>query len=67
MERHRHEAPLEYLGRVLAELHVTPGPVASLTHLFERAKFSHHPIDGAMKADAIEALEHVRGELREWS
>jgi len=65
--RHRHEAPLEYLGRVLAELHVTRGPVAELTHLFERAKFSHHPIDGAMKADAIEALEHVRGELREWS
>ena len=64
VERHRHEAPLEYLGRVLAELHVTPGPVASLTHLFERAKFSHHAIDGAMKAEAIEALEHVRRELR---
>ena len=35
-----------------------------LTRLYERAKFSPHAIDADMKADAIEALETLRDELR---
>ena len=33
--------------------------------LYERARFSHHEIDPAMRDDAIEALTAVRDELRE--
>jgi hypothetical protein len=62
--RRPHEAPLEYLARILHELEVTPAPVEALTDLFEHAKFSHHPVDPAMKARAIDALEGIRAELR---
>ena len=58
------EAPLEYLGRVLADLAVRPSSVRTLTHLFERAKFSHHAVDPTMKDAAIDALETARAELR---
>jgi membrane protein implicated in regulation of membrane protease activity len=61
--RHGAEAPLEYVARVLLELEVTPEPVHALADLFEQAKFSHHPMDGRMKAEAIEALEAIRAEL----
>jgi hypothetical protein len=59
------EAPLEYLGRVLRDLlHTSAEAVSKLTALFERAKFSHHEIDGGMKNEAIDALVAVRDELR---
>ena len=32
---------------------------------FERAKFSHHEVDTAMKEEAIDALETTRRELAE--
>jgi hypothetical protein len=62
--RHEAEAPLEYLSRVLLELEVSPGPVFALTELFERAKFSQHPVDDEMKQEAIGALEEIRDDLR---
>ena len=58
------EAPLEYLGRVLAELTGSAAAARRLTRLFERAKFSEHSIDARMKEDAIEAVGSVRDELR---
>ena len=58
------EAPFEYLGRVLVELHASAGSVFELTALFERAKFSLHEVDTAMKDEAIAALAAVRDELR---
>lgn len=58
------EAPLEYLGRVLAELTGSAAAARRLTRLFERAKFSEHSIDARMKEDAIEAVGAVRDELR---
>lgn len=58
------EAPLEYLGRVLAELAGSAAAARRLTRLFERAKFSEHAIDVKMKADAIDAVVAVRDELR---
>jgi hypothetical protein len=61
--RHGAETPLEYVARVLLELEVTPEPVHALADLFEQAKFSHHLMDGRMKAEAIEALEAIREEL----
>jgi hypothetical protein len=64
LPRNPAEAPFEYLGRMLAELQVRPGAALALTELFERARFSHHEIDPAMKDEAIEALVSVRDDLR---
>jgi hypothetical protein len=58
------EAPLEYLGRALRELSVPAGAALDLTELFQRAKFSPHPIDEGMKDEAISALVSVRDDLR---
>lgn len=58
------EAPFEYLGRMLGELSVRPEAALALTELFERARFSHHEIDAAMKDEAIDALVTVRDDLR---
>jgi hypothetical protein len=57
------EAPLEYLARVLASLQVSDQAAATLTHLFERAKFSQHAVGPEMKEQAIAALVTVRDEL----
>jgi hypothetical protein len=59
------EAPFEFLARVLIELRVSRYPVEALTELFERAKFSTHPLGDGDKARAIQALENVRDELRD--
>jgi hypothetical protein len=57
------EAPLEYLGRMLAELSVSDRAARALTDLFERAKFSQHAVGADMKDAAIEALQTVRDDL----
>ena len=57
------EAPLEYLGRMLAELSVSDRAARALTDLFERAKFSQHAVGSEMKDQAIDALETVRDDL----
>ena len=64
LPRRPSETPMEYLGRVLANLRVQPDVALELTGLFERAKFSPHEIDEAMRADAIAALVAIRDELR---
>jgi hypothetical protein len=65
LPRAESETPIEYLGRVLRELlNTSADAVSRLTALFERAKFSPHEIDSAMKRDAINALVAVRDELR---
>jgi hypothetical protein len=63
LPRAPHEAPLEYLARVLRELNVRAEAAHALTELFERAKFSQHEIDLAMKQEAIAALVRVRDDL----
>ena len=50
------EAPMEYLGRMLAELSVSDRAARALTDLFERAKFSQHVVGAEMKDEAIDAL-----------
>jgi hypothetical protein len=64
LPRRPHEAPLEYLERVLLELRASAEAVSHLTGLFERAKFSHHEIGPGLKEEAIEAVETLRDELR---
>ena len=59
------EAPREYLGRASCRRSAPQtASVERLTALFERAKFSPHAIDAAMKDEAIDALESLRDELR---
>ena len=64
LERRPDEAPREYLGRVLPDVGAQTTSVQRLTALFERAKFSPHTIDAAMKDEAIDALEALRDDLR---
>jgi hypothetical protein len=58
--RHAWEAPIEYLRRVLAGALAAPEDVQTMTHLFEVAKFSEHPVDESMRSGAIGALERIR-------
>ena len=64
LQRRPDEAPREYLGRVLPDVGAQTRSVERLTSLFERAKFSPHTIDAAMKDEAIDALEALRDDLR---
>jgi Domain of unknown function (DUF4129) len=59
--RQPHEAPLEFLARVLERVAREPGH--SLTDLFERAKFSAEPMGTLEKDHAIAALEALRAGL----
>jgi hypothetical protein len=57
------EAPLEYVARILTDFRAGAASLRRLTDLFEWAKFSQHPVDRAMKEEAIDALQEVRAEL----
>jgi hypothetical protein len=61
--RYEHEAPLEYLGRILGIVEGSGHSARRLTRLFERARFSPHEIDQRMKDDAIESLVGLRAQL----
>jgi hypothetical protein len=63
LERRPAEAPHEYVSRVLEQIVASGSSVRRLTRLYERARFSPHTIDPAMKQDAIGAVEAVRDEL----
>jgi hypothetical protein len=58
--RHRSEAPLEYVRRVLTEQTQAPDAVRAITDLFQVAKFSQHTVDEAMRGNAIDALQDIR-------
>lgn len=63
--RRSSETALEYLRRLLEMLRLDSPAVTRLTDLFQVAKFSAHPVDVAMKGEAIEALVAIRDDLRE--
>lgn len=65
LRRRPSETPVEYLRRILIGLTSRGYAVSLLTDLFEQAKFSRHPIDEAMKQDAIDALREIRDDLQE--
>jgi hypothetical protein len=56
------ETPYEYLERVRATAPSVEGQIATLTRLFEVARFSHHPVTPAMKDEAIAAYAIVADE-----
>jgi hypothetical protein len=57
------ETPAELLARALMELDIREPAIRRLTELFEFAKFSPHPVDEAMRADALESLAAIREDL----
>lgn len=63
MPRRPFEAPREFLARALGLIRVSGQAGEQLTGLFERARFSEHPVGSQMKQDAIAALAAIRDEL----
>ena len=63
LARRPSDAPREYLTRLEAALGGGRAPAARLTELFERARFSPHPVGEDLRRDAIGALESLRAEL----
>jgi uncharacterized membrane protein len=60
--RRRSEAPLEYLGRMTAAGYARITALGRLTRLYARARFSTHPIDRRMQAEAVDAVETIAAE-----
>jgi hypothetical protein len=63
LARRASEAPREYLARFEAGLGGGRRPAERLTALFERARFSPHPIGERTRSEALEALTALRAEL----
>jgi hypothetical protein len=63
LARRPSDAPREYLARLEAGLGGGRAPAARLTELFERARFSPHPVGEVLRHEAIGALETLRAEL----
>jgi Domain of unknown function (DUF4129) len=59
------EGPREYLGRVIGHVRGSRPALRRLTVLYERARFSVHPVDRAMQNDAVDSLEAMQSELEE--
>ncbi|MGI8620927.1 MAG: DUF4129 domain-containing protein, partial [Actinomycetota bacterium] len=57
------DAPFELLARLLHSLGASGAAARKLTELFERARFSDHEIDEAMRKQALAALAEVRTAL----
>jgi Na+-transporting methylmalonyl-CoA/oxaloacetate decarboxylase gamma subunit len=57
------EAPREYLARVLGEGGMPERSLATLTDMFEEARFSRHPIPDSAPGRALGELEHARAAL----
>lgn len=60
--RRRSEAPLEYLGRMTVAGYARITALGRLTRLYARARFSTHPVDAGMQAEAVDAVEAIASE-----
>lgn len=63
LARRPSDAPREYLARLEAGLGGGRAPAARLTELFERARFSPHPVGEDLRTEAIGALATLQAEL----
>lgn len=61
--RPRWQTPDEFMRNALARLPLPPQAVEQLTRLFERARFSHHPVWFVDRDRARAALEDIRTAL----
>ena len=57
------DTPVELLERVLVELTDAKEGAATLTWLFERARFSDHEIDESMRVRALDAIRDIRDRI----
>ena len=64
LPRRASEAPREYLERVLAAAELPATPPATLTRLFEHAKFGTGGIEPPAREQAFAALVALRAQLR---
>lgn len=53
------ETPLRYLDRIFGRHKTVKEPLAQLTSLFQRARFSDEPVDESMRSDAIDSLTEI--------
>ena len=60
--RRRSEAPVEYLGRMTLAGYGRITALGRLTRLYARARFSTHPVDTGMQAEAVDAVEAIAAE-----
>jgi len=60
LPRRTTETSAEFCRRVRVRLGAGRDAASRLTALFERARYSEHPIDDAMRAEAIDAVHQVR-------
>jgi hypothetical protein len=67
IERSASDAPLEVLTKVAEQRRAAWPSAGRLTGLFQRARFSQHPVDEAMRAAALSALAEARVHLEEAS
>lgn len=58
-----HEAPLEYVRRVLDVSAVADDQLRMITQLFQHARFSDHPVPESMRTQAIDALDGIRATI----
>lgn len=63
LPRRSTETSGEYCRRLLVRLGAGGDAATRLTALFERARYSDHRIDDAMRAEAIDAVHQVRDDL----
>jgi hypothetical protein len=63
--RRAHEAPTEYLARVLGVAPSRAADLDELVRLYEVARFSEHAVTTSMRDAAIDAVRGLRAELRE--
>jgi len=54
------ETPLRYLDRIFGRHATVKEPLATLTDLFQQARFSEDPVEESMRTDAITALTDIR-------
>jgi len=62
-ERRRSETPTEYLRRMLSTIGAAAAPAATLTGLFETARYSERAVSEPMRSEAIAALDALRDDL----
>jgi hypothetical protein len=63
--RRAHEAPTEYLARVLGVAPSRAAELDQLVGLYELARFSEHDVTASMRDAAIDAVRGLRAELQE--
>ena len=63
--RRPHEAPTEYLARVLGVAPSRAQDLDELVNLYEFARFSEHTVTPAMRDAAVDSVRRLRADLRE--